>query len=55
MSDRRKPWDSRARKHFRKVEKRQKRGKVVRAPLPPDVKNALEERFPIDSAEAPAD
>lgn len=34
MSERGKPWRHSDRKHFRRLEKRQKKGKVVRAPIP---------------------
>jgi hypothetical protein len=44
MSDRRKPWDNRDRKHFRKIEKRRKKGKVVRALLP-EIKDGFEEPY----------
>lgn len=42
MSNRRKPWDRREKKHWRRVEKRRKQSKVVRAPIP-TLNDAVEE------------
>lgn len=50
MSDHKRPWKSRDRQHFRKVEKRKKKGKVERA-LPPELNDAREERtYPASEA-----
>jgi hypothetical protein len=53
MANKFKPWDKRERKHWRKVEKRQKRGKFLRAPLP-EINDATEEIRSIDPREATA-